>query len=143
MSFEQLQAKVASAEDALEAHERQVAADFRVLGTCWRQVWSPPRVIGAGLAAGFLAGWVRPGRAVAGVQPARWLQLAGSLAGLVGSIQAAFAASEAQEAAGEAGAVAAAVAVGPAWPATVAAARRLRGSSASIRAMASCSISTM
>lgn len=114
MSFEELRAKVARAEDALEARERQVAADMRVLAGCWRQAWSPPRVIGAGLAAGFLAGWVQPGRAVAGMQPARWLQLAGSLAGMFGSIQAAFAASDAQEAADEAGAVAAAAATGTA-----------------------------
>lgn len=103
MSFEALQAKVARAEDALEARERQVAADFRVFGGCWRDTWSPPRVVVAGLAAGFLAGWVRPGQAVAGIQPARWLQLATSLAGLAGTLQAAFAASDAATAAEDAG----------------------------------------
>ncbi|HEY4529238.1 MAG TPA: protein sip-5, partial [Luteimonas sp.] len=98
---------MARAEDALEARERQVAADFRVFTGCWRGIWSPPRVIGAGLAAGFLAGFVRPGRAVAGMEPARWLQLAGSIAGLAGTIQAAFAAREAKDAAEQAGDVAA------------------------------------
>lgn len=127
MSFEELQAKVARAENALEAHERRVAADVRVFGACWRQAWSPPRVIGAGLAAGFLAGWVRPGRAVAGVEPARWLQLAGSLAGMFGSIHAAFAASDAQEAADEAGAVATAAATGTAPPDTPASATAAPG----------------
>lgn len=114
MSFEALQAKVARAEDALEARERQVAADFRVFGGCWRAVWSPPRVIGAGLAAGFLAGLAQPGRAVAGMEPARWLQLAGSVAGLAGTIQAAFAAREAKDAAEQAGDVAAVAGVGAA-----------------------------
>ena len=107
MSFEALQAKVARAEDALEARERQVAADFRVFGGCWHSIWSPPRVIGAGLAAGFLAGFARPGRSVAGMEPAKWLQLAGSIAGLAGTIQAAFAAREAKDAAEQAGDVAA------------------------------------
>lgn len=107
MSFEELQAKVARAEDTLEAQERRVAANLRVLGGSWREAWTPPRVIIAGLAAGLLAGWARPARAVAGVEPARWLQLAGSLAGLVGSIQAAFAASEAKDAAADAEHVAA------------------------------------
>lgn len=106
MSFEALQAKVARAEDALEARERQVAADFRVFGGCWHAIWSPPRVIGAGLAAGLLAGFAQPGRAVAGMEPARWLQLAGSIAGLAGTIQAAFAAREAKDAAEQAGDVA-------------------------------------
>lgn len=103
MSFEDLQAKVSRAEDMLEAQERRVAANFRVLGGSWRDAWTPPRVIAAGLAAGLLAGWARPARAAAAIAPARWLQLAGSLAGLVGSVQAAFAASEAKDAAETAG----------------------------------------
>lgn len=108
MNFKELQAKVARAEDNLEANERQVAADLRVFGDTWREAWTPPRLIAAGLAAGFLAGWTRPERAVAGVQPARWLQMASSLAGLAGSVHAAFAASDAQDAAEDAGDAAAA-----------------------------------
>lgn len=127
MSFEALQAKVARAEDALEARERQVAADFRVFCGCWRDTWSPPRVVIAGLAAGLLAGWARPGRAIAGVQPARWLQLATSLAGLAGTLQAAFAASDAKDAAedaGDAAAVASGQPPGAKVPAADAAAAR-------------------
>lgn len=108
MSFRELQAKVAKAEDNLEARERQVAADLRVFGETWREAWTPPRVVVAGLAAGFLAGWARPARAISGIEPARWLQLAGSLAGMVGSVHAAFAAADAQDAAEDAGEVAAA-----------------------------------
>lgn len=107
MNFNELQAKVARAEDNLEARERQVAADVRVFGDAWRAAWTPPRLIAAGLAAGFLAGWARPARAISGVEPARWLQLAGSLAGLAGSVHAAFAASSAQDAAEDAGEAAA------------------------------------
>ncbi|QDW66989.1 protein sip-5 [Luteimonas granuli] len=103
MSFEELQAKVARAEAALEARERETAADFRVFGGIWRDGWTPPRIIVAGLAGGFLMGWLRPGRTIAGAEPARWLQLMGSIAGLVGSVQAAFAAGQAQEAAADAG----------------------------------------
>lgn len=106
MSFEELQAKVERAEAALEARERQTAADFRVFGGIWRSGWTPPRIIIAGLAGGLLAGWVRPGHAIAGAQPARWLQMLGSVAGLVGSVQAAFAAGAAEEAAEDAGAAA-------------------------------------
>lgn len=108
MSFEELQAKVTRAENTLEAQERRAAANLRVFGSSWRDAWTPPRVIVSGLAAGFLAGWARPARAVAGMEPARWLQLAGSLAGLVGSVQAAFAASHAEDAAKDAGDAAAA-----------------------------------
>lgn len=114
MNFDELQAKVARAEDNLEARERQVAADLRVFGDSWRDAWTPPRLITAGLAAGFLAGWARPARAAAGIQPARWLQMASSLAGLAGSVHAAFAASDAQDAAEDAGDAAAAATTGPA-----------------------------
>ena len=139
MSFEALQAKVARAEDALEARERQVAADFRVFGGCWRETWSPPRVVIAGLAAGLLAGWAQPGRAIAGVQPARWLQLATSLAGLAGTLQAAFAASDAKDAAedaGDAAAVASGQPPGKKVPADEAAAARAAAPTAPADAVA-------
>lgn len=112
MSFEQLQAKVARAEDTLEARERQIAADVRVFGGCWRDLWSPWRIVGTGMATGLLVGLARSGRTLGGAQPASWLQLLGSAAGLVGSVQAAFAASGAQEAADEAGDAAAMAATG-------------------------------
>src|SRR5690606_28358640 len=102
----------------------ETAADFRVFGRIWRDGWSPPRIIVAGLAGGFLAGWVRPGQAIAGAEPARWLQLFGSVAGLVGSVQAAFAAGEAKEAAEDAGVAARTTegaAIGPAPAASAAA----------------------
>jgi len=122
MSFEELQAKVDRAEAALEARERETAADFRVFGRIWRDGWTPPRIIIAGLAGGFLAGWLRPGKAIAGAEPARWLQLFGSVAGLVGSVQAAFAADEAREAAEDAGVAARSTdAAGPRPPAAAAA----------------------
>lgn len=122
MSLARLRERVAHAEADVQAHGGRVAADFRVFGLCWREAWSPPRILAAGLAAGFLAGWARPGRAVGNVQPARWLQLASSLAGLAGSLQAAFAAGEAKVAAEDAdsAAVTAAVAAGAAPPAAAA-----------------------
>lgn len=126
MNFNELQARVARAEDNLEANERRVAADMRVFAASWREAWTPPRLLAAGLAAGFLAGWARPGRAIAAVEPARWLQLAGSLAGLAGSVHAALAAAgaeaDAEASADEAGAAAsdaasaAAAATAPAPP---------------------------
>ncbi|MBJ6981584.1 hypothetical protein [Luteimonas sp. MC1572] len=102
MSFDKLLAKVEQAEDALEARERQVAADLRVLGTAWRETLTPTRIVIAGVIAGFLAGRARPvhaGAAIGGLGGARWLQLASSVAGLVGALQAKFAAEGAESAA--------------------------------------------
>ena len=99
MSFEQLQAKVSQAEDALEARERTVAADLRVLTGSWREALTPTRVVVAGLVAGFLVGRAQPLRAGAALGGTRWLQLASSVAGLVGALQAKFAAESAEDAA--------------------------------------------
>lgn len=101
MSFDKLLAKVEQAEDALEARERQVAADFRVLGSTWRQTITPTRIVIAGALAGFLAGRARPVQAAGAIGggSARWLQLASSVAGLVGALQAKFAAEGAESAA--------------------------------------------
>lgn len=99
MSFDKLLAKVEQAEDALEARERIVAADLRVLASTWRQAVTPTRIVIAGVIAGFLAGRARPAQTAGVLGNTRWLQLASSVAGLVGALQAKFAAEGAQDAA--------------------------------------------
>lgn len=99
MSFDKLIAKVHQAEDALEAHERLASADFRQLKASWRAAWTPTRVLVAGALAGFLVGRARPLAAAGALGGARWIQLASSLAALVGSLQAKSAAGEAETAA--------------------------------------------
>lgn len=93
VSFEALVDKVKQAEVALEARERQAAADWRQAKTSWRAAWTPWRIVVAGLAGGFLVGTVEPVRRVA--RGGGVLQLASALAGL-------FAGGSAQAAAGEA-----------------------------------------
>ncbi len=110
VSFDKLLAKVEQAEDALEARERQVAADLRVLRSTWREALTPTRIVIAGAIAGFLAGRARPVRAAGALGGSlgnvRWLQVASSVAGLVGALQAKFAAEGAQDAAEDAEAAA-------------------------------------
>lgn len=115
MSFDKLLAKVEQAEDALEARERQVAADFRVLGTTWRETLTPARIVIAGALAGFLVGHARPVHAAGAIGggSARWLQMASSVAGLVSALQAKFAAEGAESAAKGAEAEVAAAAEAP------------------------------
>lgn len=64
MSFDKLIAKVTQAEDALEAHERRVAADLRQLKASWRAGWTPGRIVVAGLVGGFFMGRTEPAGAV-------------------------------------------------------------------------------
>ena len=108
MSFNALLDKVKQAETALEAQERQAAADWRQLKASWRAGWTPGRIVIAGLASGFVVGKIEPVKRAAsggGV-----LQLVSTLAGLFAGGSAQAAAGEASHAADTAQQTAAAVA---------------------------------
>ncbi|MGY0504955.1 hypothetical protein [Luteimonas sp. e5] len=96
MGFEKLIDKVSQAEQALEARERSVGADWRQLVRSWQAAWTPGRIVVAGLASGFLVGRARPMRQVTGGGA---LQLMSALAGIVASGNAAAAADGADQAA--------------------------------------------
>jgi hypothetical protein len=93
MSFDALIRKVKQAETALEAQERQAGADWRQLKASWRAMWTPGRIVLAGLASGFMVGRAEPFKRAAG---GGTLQLISALSGL-------FAGGSAQAAAHEAG----------------------------------------
>ena len=93
MSFEQLILKVTQAEDALEAHERRVAANLRQLKASWRAGWTPGRIVVVGVVSGFFFGRAEPLKAVA--KSGNAMQMITMLSGL-------FAGSSAQAAAGDA-----------------------------------------
>lgn len=96
MGFDALLQKVQQSEDALEAQERQAAADWRQFGDSWRSLWTPGRIVLAGLASGLALGSAEPLRKVGGGGA---LQLATALAGLFAGGSAQAAAGEAQDAA--------------------------------------------
>ena len=93
MSFDALIEKVRQAETALEAQERRAGADWRQFRASWRALWTPGRIVLAGLAAGFVPGRAEPFKRAAG---GGVLQLVTALSGL-------FAGGSAQAAASEAG----------------------------------------
>ncbi|MEO5828843.1 MAG: hypothetical protein ABIQ48_09670, partial [Luteimonas sp.] len=94
MSFDALIQKVKQSEAALEANERQAAADWRQLKVSWRSLWTPGRIVLAGLVSGFALGKAEPMKHVASGGGA--LQMISALAGI-------FAGGSAQAAANEAG----------------------------------------
>lgn len=65
MSFAKRIKKVHQAEDAVAANERQVAANLRQLKDSWISIWTPGRIVIAGLTSGFLVGHAEPMRVVA------------------------------------------------------------------------------
>jgi hypothetical protein len=93
MSFESLIDKVHQSEQALEAKERQTAADWRQCKASWRGLWTPTRLIAVGMVSGFIVGKVEPAKHA--VKGGGALQLLSAVAGL-------FAGGSAQAAAGHA-----------------------------------------
>lgn len=110
MNFEALQRRVRRAEAVVQVRNEETTQQWALLNHTWRSAWTPGRIIVVGLAGGFLAGKLEPGGAFSG---ARWLQMIGSVSGLVASAQASvasfaaaaagMAASQAADAADEAG----------------------------------------
>ena len=107
MSFGALVEKVKQAEAALEARERQAAANWRQVKASWRAGWTPGRIVIAGFLSGFVVGRAEPVRRVARGGGA--LQLMSALAGLFAGGSAQVAAGEAEDAAKSAQQTAAAV----------------------------------
>ncbi len=104
MSFDKLILKVTQAEDALEAHERRVAADLRQLKASWLAGWTPGRIVIAGAVSGFLIGRAEPLKGLAKGSSA--MQMITMLSGLFAGGSAQAAAGEAAQAADAAQAVA-------------------------------------
>lgn len=94
MNFEQLIAKVRETEYALEAQERRVSADLRQLRGSWKSMWTPGRVVIAGLVTGFVAG-----RA----EPFKFAGKGGSMMQMITMLSGLFATGSARNAAEEAG----------------------------------------
>jgi hypothetical protein len=113
MSFDALIQKVKQAEAALEAKERQTAADWRQLKSSWRSLWTPGRIVLGGLVAGFMVGRAEPFKRAAGGGA---LQLLSALSGLFAGGSAQVAANEAGDAADSAQQASAATAGAPPQP---------------------------
>lgn len=96
MNFEKLKNKVDQAENTVEANERRVGADLRQLRDSWTAMWSPGRIIVAGLAGGFLIGRAEPLKTVA--RSGGLLRMTSTLMTLFSGATAASAASDAQAA---------------------------------------------
>ena len=102
MSFNKLINKVSQAEDAVEANERRVGADLRQLKDSWASLWTPGRIVIAGLATGFLIARAEPVRTVA--RSGGLLRSASTLMSWVSGLSAALVADKAADAADDAAA---------------------------------------
>lgn len=92
VGFDALIDKVRQAETALEAKERQTVAEYHRTRNAWRAMWTPGRIVLAGLVSGFVVGRSEPFKRAAGGGTLQLISALGSL----------FAGGSAQAAAGEA-----------------------------------------
>ncbi|MBV2208522.1 MAG: hypothetical protein KUL77_03035 [Thermomonas sp.] len=60
MNLNTQRARVQQAEQALQAQVLTSATRWQQLKHCWRESWTPSRIVIAGLAAGFAIGRARP-----------------------------------------------------------------------------------
>ncbi|MFG3450484.1 MULTISPECIES: protein sip-5 [unclassified Stenotrophomonas] len=97
MKFEALRHRVKRAEQVVSIRVDETQCSWFTLSQAWRAGWTPLRIISVGLAGGFLAGKLEPGKTR--FHGARWLQMIGSVSNLLASAQAAFASMQASEAA--------------------------------------------
>lgn len=88
MNFEALQRRVRRAEAVVQVRGEEATQHWNQLIQSWRSAWTPGRIVVVGLAGGFLAGKLEPGGAFSG---SRWLEMIGSVSGLVSSAQASVA----------------------------------------------------
>jgi hypothetical protein len=97
MKFEALRLRVKRAEQIVTVRANETQCNWFTLSQVWREGWTPLRIITVGLAGGFIAGKLEPGKTR--FHGARWLQMIGSVSNLLASAQAAFASMQAAEAA--------------------------------------------
>ncbi len=97
MKFEALRQRVKRAEKVVDIRRHETQCNWFTLSQVWREGWTPLRIITVGLAGGFIAGKLEPGKTR--FHGARWLQMIGSVSNLLASAQAAFASMQAAEAA--------------------------------------------
>lgn len=102
MNFQTLKSRVERAENLVDGRLVQTRDRHAALTSSWKQAWTPPRIVLAGLVSGLVAGSTQPTaalRRVGKLGGPKSLQMISALAGLLTSVQAAFAAATATKAA--------------------------------------------
>ncbi|MCD9006955.1 hypothetical protein LDO31_12045 [Luteimonas sp. XNQY3] len=102
MNFEGLKNRVERAETLVDGRVMQTTDRYRALRISWREAWTPPRILIAGLVMGFATGHLEPRRALTRLGKLggpKSIQLISALSGLLTSVQATVAAATAEKAA--------------------------------------------
>ena len=97
MKFDALRHRVQRSERLVEGRSRQLQENWQAVGTAWRGLWTPLRIVGAGVVAGFLSGRAEPLAFAGKLGSVRWMEILTTVSTFVTEITAANAAASAHE----------------------------------------------
>ena len=97
MKFDALRHRVQRSERLVEGRSRQLQENWQAVGTAWRGLWTPWRIVGAGVVAGFLSGRAEPLAFAGKLGSVRWMEILTTISTFVTEITAANAAASAHE----------------------------------------------
>ncbi len=95
MKFDALQQRVRRAERLVEGRAGQARDDWHEIGAAWRGLWTPWRIVGAGVVAGFLSGRAEPLAFAGRLGSVRWMEILTTVSSFATEITAAGAAAQA------------------------------------------------
>lgn len=93
MKFDALRHRVQRSERLVEGRSRQLQENWQAVGTAWRGLWTPWRIVGAGVVAGFLSGRAEPLAFAGKLGSVRWMEILTTVSTFVTEITAANAAA--------------------------------------------------
>ena len=97
MKFDALRHRVQRSERLVEGRSRQLQENWQAVGTAWRGLWTPWRIVGAGVVAGFLSGRAEPLAFAGKLGSVRWMEILTTVSTFVTEITAANAAASVHE----------------------------------------------
>ena len=97
MKFDALRHRVQRSERLVEGRSRQLQENWQSVGTAWRGLWTPWRIVGAGVVAGFLSGRAEPLAFAGKLGSVRWMEILTTVSTFVTEITAANAAASVHE----------------------------------------------
>jgi hypothetical protein len=93
MKFDALRHRVQRSERLVEGRSHRLQENWQALGTAWRGLWTPWRIVGAGVVAGFLSGRAEPLAFAGKLGSVRWMEILTTVSTFVTEITAANAAA--------------------------------------------------
>lgn len=93
MKFDALRHRVQRAERLTEGRSGLLRENWQAVGSAWRGLWTPWRIVGAGVVTGFLSGRAEPLAFAGKLGSVRWMEILTTVSTFASEITAAGTAS--------------------------------------------------